>query len=400
LHVALFAQFEKGAMNELFSMTNIALVAAGISCIVSLLLVCSQRWHGKHTLDHDLSGVQKFHATAVPRVGGIAVVAGLMAALGFCTVAYPDALPNHDISDAMKLLLASFPAFFVGLVEDLTKRVSIRVRLMATIVSALLASFLLGATIDEFDILGIDALMVIAPFAIVATAFVVAGGSNAINIIDGFNGLASIVVLVMSASLGFIAWLAGDMFVTSLAMLGFGATLGFLLMNYPTGKLFLGDGGAYFLGFWVAEVAVLLLVRNPSVSAWQVLSICAYPVIEVSYSIYRRKFLRKSNPGAADGLHLHTLVYRRAVPKFMPGACSRPWLRNALVACLIGPCIAALALLSVLGGASIGGAMAIVIAQVVLYLVVYKRLVRGFWGSPRNSAEDPVAQLVEKAKLS
>ncbi len=223
-------------MNELFSMTNIALVAAGVSCIVSLLLVCSQRWHGKHTLDHDLSGVQKFHTTAVPRVGGIAIVTGMMAALGFCSVAYPDVLSEEHAGGAMKLLLVSFPAFFAGLVEDVTKRVSIRVRLLATIASALMASFLLGATINEFDIWGVDNLMVIVPFAIVATAFVVAGGANAINIIDGFNGLAGAVILVMSAALGFVAWYAGDRFVTSLAMLGFGATLGFLLVNYPTGN--------------------------------------------------------------------------------------------------------------------------------------------------------------------
>ena len=378
-------------------MTNIALVAAGVSCIVSLLLVYSQGWHGKHTFDHDLSGVQKFHATAVPRVGGIAVVAGMMAALGFCSVTYPDVLSKQHAGDAMKLLLASLPAFFAGLVEDVTKRVSIRVRLLATISSALLASLLLGATVNEFDIWGIDTLMAIVPFAVIATAFVVAGGANAINIIDGFNGLAGTVILVMSASLGFVAWLAGDMFVTSLAMLGFGATLGFLLVNYPTGKLFLGDGGAYFLGFWVAEIAVLLLVRNPSVNAWQVLAICAYPVIEVMYSIYRRKFLRKSSPGAADGLHLHTLVYRRAVPKFMHGARSLPWLRNALVVCLVGPCIAALGLVSVVVGSTIGGAMGLVIAQVVLYIVIYKRLVRGFWGGPRNQGEDPAVALAAKA---
>jgi UDP-N-acetylmuramyl pentapeptide phosphotransferase/UDP-N-acetylglucosamine-1-phosphate transferase len=297
----------------------------------------------------------------------------------------------------MKLLLASLPAFFAGLVEDVTKRVSVRVRLFATIASALLASLLLGATLDEFNIWGIDQLMNIGPFALIATAVVVAGGANAINIIDGFNGLACAVVLVMSAALGFVAWQAGDMFVTALAMLGIGATLGFLLVNYPTGKLFLGDGGAYFLGFWVAEIAVLLLVRNPSVSSWQVLAICAYPVIEVLYSIYRRKFVRKSSPGSADGLHLHTLIYRRAAPKFLRGASQAPWLRNAIVVCLVGPCLAALALLSVLGGGTMVGAIGIVVGQVVLYIVVYKRLVRGFWFGARGSALDSTRSISAKS---
>ncbi len=366
-------------------MLDIVLVAAIVSCAVSLLIVVSQGWHGKHSLDHDLAGVQKFHATPVPRVGGIAVAAGMAAAMGFCAFSDPGRFAHGNVIGAVTLLLASVPAFAAGLTEDLTKRVPVKVRLAATMSSALMASWLLGATVHEFDIWGVDLLLTITPIAVVATAIVVAGGSNAINIINGFNGLACSVVLIMSAALGYLAWRAGDMFVTELALLGMGATLGFVLVNYPKGKLFMGDGGAYFLGFWVAEIAILLLIRNPSINSWQVLSICAYPVIEVLYSIYRRKFVRKMSPGAADGLHLHTLIYRRVVPRLMRCDGAIPWLRNAAVACLLGPCIGLLALISVLAGGKIHSAAAIVGMQVLLYVAVYKRLVRGSWGRSRET---------------
>jgi UDP-N-acetylmuramyl pentapeptide phosphotransferase/UDP-N-acetylglucosamine-1-phosphate transferase len=376
---------------------NIALAAACITYIISLLIVYSQEWHGKHSLDHDLSGVQKFHTMAVPRIGGVAVVAGMVLALGFGALVYPGLLPNGHAGSALKLLLASMPAFIAGVLEDVTKRVSVRVRLGATIISALMASVLLGATIDGVDIWGVDSLLAIGPVAILVTAVVVAGGANAINIIDGFNGLACSAVVIMAAALGYLAWQAGDMFVLKLALLGIGVTLGFMLVNYPTGSLFLGDGGAYFLGFWIAEIAVLLLVRNPAINAWQVLSICAYPVIEVLFSIYRRKFVRKSTPGAADGLHLHTLIYRRVVSRLFAHSDRRkPWRRNAAVACFFGPCIGLLAMISVFAGGTIPGAVAIVIAQVLLYIAVYKRLVRGRWG--RNDVV--AAQIDAKEELT
>ena len=375
---------------QLSHMLNIGLVAAMISFAMCGLIVCSQRWHGKHTHDHDLDGVQKFHTTAVPRIGGFAVITGIFGALLFFNLVYPGQIAALTASSVMALLIASLPAFVAGITEDLTKKVSVKVRLAATILSALIASALLGATLDELDIWGIDSLLAFMPIALVVTAVVVAGGANAINIIDGFNGLSSSVIVIMSAALGFIAWQAADVFVATLAVLSIGVAVGFLLLNYPTGKLFLGDGGAYFLGFWVSEIAVLLLVRNPSVNAWQVLSICGYPVIEVLFSMYRRKILKNVNAGAPDGLHLHTLVYRRVATKLMRYDAALAWRRNAAVARIIVPWIGVMALLSVFVGNTILGGMVLVMVQVLLYVVIYARLVRGRWRRSRttNDAAD------------
>lgn len=364
------------------------LVAASglVSFGVSVLIVYSQQWHGPLTHDHDMTGVQKVHTAAVPRIGGVAVFAGI--SLGMCLflLAWSGEIKPARVHRVLMLLVASLPAFVAGMTEDLTKNISVRVRLAATVSSSLIASALIGATVNELDIWGFDQLLTHAPIAIIVTAIVVAGGANAINIIDGFNGLSGGVILIMSVALGAVALQAGDGFVAILSALGAGSTVGFLLLNYPSGKLFLGDGGAYFLGFWVAEVAVMLLVRNPLVNAWQVLSICAYPVIEVLFSIYRRKFIRKVDPGAPDALHLHTLIYRRVVSRFIPVDEAKPWMRNAAVTCITVPWVAIAAVASVVAGQTIVGGVLLVAAQVLAYLAIYTRLVRGRWWARTTAA--------------
>jgi UDP-N-acetylmuramyl pentapeptide phosphotransferase/UDP-N-acetylglucosamine-1-phosphate transferase len=87
--------------------------------------------------------------------------------------------------------------------------------------------------------------------------------------------------------------------------------MGFFVWNFPAGLIFLGDGGAYFLGFFVAEVSILLLVRNEAVSPIFPLLVCIYPVFETLFSIYRRRFIRAVPPSMPDGIHLHSLIYRR-----------------------------------------------------------------------------------------
>jgi UDP-N-acetylmuramyl pentapeptide phosphotransferase/UDP-N-acetylglucosamine-1-phosphate transferase len=357
-----------------------ATAAAAASFTASALIVLTEKWHEKLSSDSDMRGVQKFHKRPVPRIGGIALITGLFAAIMFGVQQWTDIPPKNHAGALMTLLLAALPAFAAGLLEDLTKKVSVGSRLLATVASALVACLLLDAYLPRLDIWGIDALLRMVPVAIMVTAFAVAGMANSVNIIDGFNGLAGSTVVLMQASMAFLAWQSGDLFVTRLAMAGIGATIGFLLLNYPAGRLFMGDGGAYLLGFWTAEVAVLIVARNPSINAWQILAICAYPIIEVLYSIYRKKFIRKMSPGLPDRLHFHMLVYRRYVCRLVPAAAGRrPWVRNALVTCVVLAWTIPLMVLSVVFGATTKGAIAMVLLQVFLYLAVYTRLVRGHW---------------------
>jgi len=376
---------------------EIGLLTAGMSFAFNAAIVGSQRWHGKLTHDHDLDGVQKVHATAVPRIGGIGVMVGLLGGLGAMMYGVPGLVEAAHLDLIMLLLCASMPAFVAGVVEDFTKKVSVRMRLAATVASSLLASYLLDATLGDLDIWGVDRLLVYAPIAIAITAVIVAGAANAVNIIDGFNGLSSSTIILMSAGLGFIAWQHGDTFVVTLAALSAGAAFGFLLLNYPAGKLFLGDGGAYFLGFWVAEIAVLLLTRHAEINAWQVLGVCAYPIIEVLFSIYRRRFIQNVSPGAPDALHLHTLVFRRVVFKHVRCDPARSWKRNAGVVWFISPVVALCIAGSVFLGNSVSSAIVLVAIQVALYVAAYGRVVRGRWSIRASRPALPVIDEVNDA---
>jgi len=108
--------------------------------------------------------------------------------------------------------------------------------------------------------------------------------------------------------------------------------LGFFIWNYPRGLIFLGDGGAYLIGFWIASLSILLVSRHTEVSPWFALLVNAYPIMETIFTIYRRSIHQNKNPGLPDGIHFHTLIYRRLLTKhpheevFLGNARTAPYL--------------------------------------------------------------------------
>jgi UDP-N-acetylmuramyl pentapeptide phosphotransferase/UDP-N-acetylglucosamine-1-phosphate transferase len=290
-------------------------------------LVLTAGRHGHLTMDLP-SGIQKFHSDPTPRVGGIAIYVALTVAW----VLLPG-VAEHKI--LATVLLAGMPALLFGLVEDVTKRVSVRTRLLATMGSGGLAAVLTGIGLTRVDIPPADALLAFWPVAVLFTAFAVGGVANAFNIIDGFHGLASGTVIISSLALSAIAFGVGDAPLGMVALVLAAAVGGFWLVNFPWGKLFLGDGGAYFSGFALAWLSVELLARNPQVSPWASVLLCGYPTIEVVYSIVRRRKHRQS-PGQADRHHLHSLVATRLVQPRLPRL--RPNLRNAAVSLVMWIC--------------------------------------------------------------
>lgn len=285
---------------------TVFLLACAVSAVVTLLVIRSAHAHAHISGDHDLSGPQKMHVHAVPRIGGIGIFVGFVA-----SVAMLSWRTSGGVWAAWALLLSSVPAFAMGLWEDLSKAISPRRRLAATVLSGGLGVWLLDAAVTRTGVPGVDVIVAYPAVALVLTLFVVAGVSNAVNIIDGMNGLASMSVVLMLAGLGYVANEAGDMLIVTMAVMTIGATLGFFLWNYPNGLVFLGDGGAYFLGFILAELSIMLVHRNPGVSPFCPVLICAYPIVETLFSMYRRKVVRGRAVAMADGIHLHTLIYRR-----------------------------------------------------------------------------------------
>ena len=325
-----------------------------------------------------LVGIQKNHNKPTPRIGGVSVFAGVMAAYW---VAQPERAAILGT-----LVLAGLPAFVFGLAEDVTKKVGVMARLLATMASGVLGWALTGVSLSSVDIPLVDSLLSLTLVSVVFTAFAVGGVANAVNIIDGFNGLASGFVVIAFIGLALVAAVVGDVNLAFACLAIAMAMLGFWLVNWPWGHLFLGDGGSYFGGFALAWSAVLLIERNPGVSAFVPLLICIHPVTEVLFSIYRRR-MAQVNPGHPDRLHLHTLIMRRVVKPILtriypdePKMVNR--MRNSITGLVLAAGTVPVVLLALFVVHSTLLAALSCLAFALGYVALYARLIRFRWCSP------------------
>jgi UDP-N-acetylmuramyl pentapeptide phosphotransferase/UDP-N-acetylglucosamine-1-phosphate transferase len=282
-------------------------LGTAFACVV---IVITRRWHIRFSADPTV-GVQKFHTKQTPRIGGLAIMAGLFVSWLWA--------PTNVSAILGPMLIASIPAFCFGLFEDITKNIGVFARLLATMGSGLFAWYLTGFSMQNTGIAQVDWALQWLPLAVLLTAFAVGGVANAINIIDGFNGLASGSVAIMAGAIGLIALDVGDPTLASVCAVVVACAVGFGSVNWPMGRIFLGDGGAYLLGFCLAWLAVLLPMRNPTLNAWTTILVCAYPVLEVGFSVHRKTKRQGHSPGTPDKVHLHMLVHRRIVCPALPG---------------------------------------------------------------------------------
>lgn len=353
-------------------------VAWVISRYLAWLILRFDHLHRRFSHDENGSGPQKFHALPTPRIGGLPVIIGLV-----CSTTVLLTLPNHfSDQDFLLLLFAALPAFLGGLAEDLTKKVGVPQRLVLTILSGLVGCWMLGATLTRLDLPLIDELLKWAPFAIAFTAFAVGGVANSVNIIDGYNGLAAGFGLIASAALAIVAARYGDALLVFANLAMAGALTGFLTWNWPRGRIFLGDGGAYLLGFWLAEMNVMLITRNPDVSPWLPMAVMIYPVFETLFTIYRRTFKHKTSPGQPDSMHLHQMIYKRLVRIHIGTA--NPTLktrRNSRVAPYLWVLSAACSAVAIFFASETAALQFLCLGFCTFYIALYRRLTG--WRVPR-----------------
>jgi UDP-N-acetylmuramyl pentapeptide phosphotransferase/UDP-N-acetylglucosamine-1-phosphate transferase len=331
-----------------------------------VLVVLTTRWHGAFSLDES-TGVQKVHAHPTPRIGGLPMVLGLLAAMWVS--------PAELQQKLWPWVIAGMPAFVFGFAEDLTKRVSVMHRLLATMASGVLGWYITGYSLTSVDVWGLDWLLQFTVVSVLFTAFAVGGVANAINIIDGLNGLASSMVLWALLGVATLAATLGDVTLANTCLLLAACAAGFFVVNWPLGKLFLGDGGSYFLGFSLAWACVLLIERHSVVSAFAAVLICIHPITEVLYSVYRRK-VRQQNPGHPDRLHFHSLVKRRIMQRLLPH--SSKTVRNSVGGLLIGCMTLLPAFVMQFTYASTAASLAAVFVLVLGYLLLFRRIVARF----------------------
>ncbi len=250
----------------------------------------------------DLRAVQRAHVRCTPRIGGVGVLAATLCAL---LLIVPD---SNQLSFSL-FAISLLPVFAAGLAEDLGWRVRPTGRLMAAALSAALATAMLQIWIPPVGIAGLDTLLGFAPVAIALTVLWSTGVCHAINLIDGVNGLAGATGLLIAIGISVVATQAGANGIALVSAAIVPALIGFLLFNWPFGRIFLGDAGAYTLGHVLVWLAIALASINTQVSALALALMFFWPVADTFLAMARR--MRAGRPvGAPDRLHYHQLVMR------------------------------------------------------------------------------------------
>ena len=312
--------------------------------------------------DVNLRARQASHIRPTLRLGGIAILISSM-------VSY---LVQKGFS-GWELFVTALPIFFIGLLEDIGFKNPPKIRLLVAVLCSAVTIYLYGAWLSNIDTFGVDWLLSFPIAGIFFTIFAMAGLINAINLIDGLNGLACGQVMISAVSISILATSVGESNISTLALvIGF-ATFGFFLINYPFGYLFLGDAGAYTLGFLLAWMLVGLSHRHPNLSDWSLLCLVIWPVSDTFLAIIRRKFMSLS-PGSPDRLHFHQVIMR-ACQILTRGRISKK-IANPLASSIILPLIALPALGGVLYSHDPKVSFLIAISAVIVFSGSYFYIIR------------------------
>jgi UDP-GlcNAc:undecaprenyl-phosphate GlcNAc-1-phosphate transferase len=257
----------------------------------------------RHSLfidDHKSDQPQKFHRSPTPRIGGVGI---FIACCLFC----------FSGKMSFLVLFCGLPAFLAGLIEDVYLNLSPNKRLLIMIASGILPAILLNAVVTNFGLFSVN-----YPCGVFISFVAILGLINGTNMIDGFNGLLAGTSLIIFGSFAYMSYLFYDTELLLINGIIIAALIGFLFFNYPKGKIFLGDGGAYLLGFFMAVIALLLSKRHQEINPFFVLVCISYPVMEVVFSFVRKGITEHISPFQPDRSHLHMLVNRYVVKHSNP----------------------------------------------------------------------------------
>ena len=343
-----------------------------VSFVLCIIIIVSSGYGFSRRGEVDQTAVQSAHSGFVPRVGGLAIYISILVlipllSLGFIPLSV---VFDLDAEQLTLLIVSAAPVFSVGLTEDLGYDMSPKTRLIASAASSLVAILLFKVWLENLGIPGVDTLLIFAPFGILFTIFATVGVVNAFNLIDGLNGLSSYATVSVAFSLSIIAFQAGNTQVSIFLVLMVAAVLGFMVLNFPMGKIFLGDGGAYALGHLLTWSAIILINDANEVSAFAILLIFFWPVADTGLAIWRRWKL--GNPtDRPDRLHFHQLAMRFLEIRFF-GRDKRE-IANPLATLILIPLISAPQVLGVLFWddfkASVVGAASMGLLFLITYLV-------------------------------
>jgi len=271
-----------------------------ISLLVSIGFIFLHRMQNKSAIDAPIKEPQNLHKKLISRFGGVAIFVSL-----FLVSFLED---NETYNFLRTTLICAAPVFVLGLIDDLRIVIDPTIRLLTVIPSALMAYQFLGTQAYGLDIPFIDNFFEIKFFSILFICFALAGIVNAFNMIDGINGLVLIYVMTICFITVFYSqpYFSEQTYLLFVAI--FFSCLGVLVLNFPLGRIFLGDGGSYFLGM-VISIALIKHYQDNQLSPWYVACVLIYPITDTIFTIFRR-IQTKMSTMESDNLHLHHLIFK------------------------------------------------------------------------------------------
>ena len=274
-----------------------ALVSFFIFLIVSKY---SHKFRGGVLLDKDFIKPQAFHDTPITRSGGIAIIISFSIFLIIYNLLYDQVLYDY--------IFISYSVFLVGFLDDLRININPFKRLMIMIFLVFTFIFILPIKILNIDVPFLSLLMsshiFSSIFVLLCFLFVI----NGANLIDGFNGLLTINLIIINVILTYINFNSGNLEFSILLISQVIILFSFLLFNFPSAKIFLGDSGAYTLGAMTGLNTIITNNLNPLVSSFFFCTLLFYLFFEVFFS-FLRKILEKKSPIHPDEKHLHMLSF-------------------------------------------------------------------------------------------
>ena len=274
-----------------------ALVSFFIFLIVSKY---SHKFRGGALLDKDFIKPQAFHETPVTRSGGVAIILSFSIFLIIYNLLYDQVLYEY--------IFISYSVFLVGFLDDLRININPFKRLMIMIFLVFTFILILPIKISNIDVPFLNLLMsshiFSSIFVLLCFLFII----NGANLIDGFNGLLTINLIIINGILTYINFNNGNLEFSILLISQVIILFSFLLFNFPSAKIFLGDSGAYTLGSMTGLNTIITNNLNPSVSSFFFCTLLFYLFFEVFFS-FLRKLLEKKSPIHPDDKHLHMLSF-------------------------------------------------------------------------------------------
>ena len=274
---------------------------------MSLVLngVVAYLWHKKFYRNLGLKtykAIQRIHLNETPRLGGFILILSLIFFVAFSNT-------NESIQLLKIILICLIPIIIVGIKEDLFHNVEPAIRLLALLfVGWLFRAQFTGPLPVLTDVPLIGKLLVLQGGISVFYILSMVAVANGMNLIDGVNGLCGAVALSILSALLFLSYKTSDIVMLYLIFSVILILIPFMLINYPFGRIFLGDLGAYSLGLIVSMLTIILFGRHPEISPWGAVLILIYPATEVVFSLLRR-MVKGASIYHSDTAHLHLKLF-------------------------------------------------------------------------------------------